>query len=229
MSTAWPTASRIELKDLLPFLSPGTIVGVYDDAGWLDWDVEPATPVEILSVYDLLSRPAGDPGLFHCVILGGSCAVSAAGLSGSLAVLLQASRGLALVASRVGTLLQASHRILCPVRERRSGSHGRRSSGAWPAPIPTATPGTWCLLDPADLARQATLSLRVGDSRAAVKAIEGSAPVRVNADLVHLSLEGGTAEEILERLRSHDIRVTGSVVWYPPLQSSPFEKDLAGH
>jgi hypothetical protein len=229
MATAWLNFPRIELKDLLPFLSPGTIVGVYDDAGWLNWEIERTTPVEILSIYDLLSRPAGDPALFHCVILGASCAVSAAGLSGSLAVLLQSSRGLALVASRVGMLLQVAHRILCPVRDRRSGPHGRRSSGGWPAPTPAATPGSWRLLDPADLARQALLSLQVADSRAAVRAIEGSSSVRVSADLVHVALEGGTPEEILERLRSHDIRVNGSAVWYPALQSSPFERDLAGH
>jgi hypothetical protein len=227
MATAWLNSPRIELQDLLRFLSPGTIVGLYDDAGWLDWEIEPATPVEILSVYDLLSRPAGDPGLFHCVILGSSCAVSAAGLSGALAVILQSSRGLALVASRVGMLLRVAHRILCPVRDRRSGPHGRRSSGGWPAP--NATPGSWRLLDPADLARQAMLSLRVPDSRAVVRAIEGSSACRVSDGLVHVALEGGTPEEILERLRSHDIRVTGSAVWYPALQSSPFERDLAGY
>ena len=224
MPSAWPTAPRIELQDLLPFLSPGTIVGVYDDAGWLDWEVERSDPVEILSVYDLLSRPAGDPGHFHCVILGGSHSISVAELSGALAVLLGSSRGLALVTSRVGILLQVAHRILCPVRERRAGPHGRRSSGGWPAPAP----GTWHLLDPGDVARQATLTLRVLDIRAAVRAIEGWPSVRVSADLLHLALEGGTAEEILERLWSNDIRVTGSSVWYPALQSSPFEKDLAG-
>jgi len=229
MATAWLNSPRIELQALLPFLSPGTVVGVYDEAGWLDWEIEPATPVEILSVYDLLSRPAGDAGLFHCVILGSSCAVSAAGLSGALAVILQSSRGVALVASRIGMLLRVAHRILCPVRDRRSGPHGRRSSGGWPAPGPTAAPGSWHLLDPADLARQAMLSLQVPDSRAVVRAIEGSSPCRVSAGLVHVALEGGTPEEILERLRSHDIRVTGSAVWYPALQSSPFERDLAGH
>lgn len=227
MSTAWPTASRIDLKDLLPFLSPGTIVGVYDAAGWLDWEIEPDTQVEILSGYDLLGRPAGDPRRFHCVILGGSPGSSAAELSGALAVLLQASRGLALVASRVGTLLRVAHRILCPVAERRSGPHGRRSSGGWAAP--SAAPGNWRLQDPADLARQATLSLRVGDTRAAVREIERSAMVWVSGGLVHVALEGGTPEEVLERLRGHDIRVTGSVVWHPALQSSPFERDLAGH
>jgi hypothetical protein len=224
MPTAWPAAPRIELEELLPFLSPGTIVGVYDDAGWLGWEVVRATPVEILSVYDLLTRPTGDPGRFHCVILGGSHGISVAELSGALAVLLGSSRGLALFTSRVGLLLQVAHRILGPVRER-AGLPGRRSSGAWLAPAP----GSWRLLDPADVARQATLSLRVPDSRAALRAIEESASVRVGADLLHLALKGITPEEILERLWSHDVRVTGSAVWYPALQSSPFENDLAGH
>lgn len=224
MPTAWPTAPRIELQELLPFLSPGTIVGVYDDAGWLGWEVERSTSVEVLSVYDLLSRPNGDPGHFHCVILGGSHGISVAELSGALAVLLGASRGLALVTSRVGILLRVAHRILGSVRER-PGPLGRRSSGSWLAPAP----GTWRLLDPGDVAREATLSLRVLDSRAAVRAIEEWVAVRVSADLLHLALKGLTPEEVLERLWSRDIRVTGSAVWYPALQSSPFENDLAGH
>ena len=205
-----PTAPRIELQDLLPFLSPGTVVGMYDDAGWFDWGLPGSLPVEILSVYDLLSRPTGDPDHFHCVILGSSHGISAAELRGALAVLQGASRGLAVVTSRIGILLQVAQRILCPVRERRSGAHARRSSGAWPAPVP----GTWRLLDPAEVARQATLSLRVLDHHAAVRAIEERTSVRVSDDLVHLVLDGGTAEEVLERLWSQDIRVTGSAVWY---------------
>ncbi|MEP7326138.1 MAG: hypothetical protein ABI836_09340 [Gemmatimonadota bacterium] len=225
MTTAWPIAPRIDLQDLVPFLSPGTIVGVYDAAGWLDWQVERPAPVEILSVYDLLSRPSGDPGRFHCVILGGSHGISVAELGGALAVLVGTSRGLALVTSRVGILLQLSHRILGPIRERTSGPHPRRTSGGWISPVP----GNWRLLEPADVARQAMLSLRVGDSRAAVRALDGRSSVRVSGDLVHLGLEGGTPEEILERLWCNDIRVTGSAVWYPALQSSPLETDMAGH
>jgi hypothetical protein len=227
MVASWTIAPRIELEDILPFLSPGSILGVYDEGGRVDWDAELSTPVVMLSGFDLLRRPTGDPACFHCVVPGSSSTITPAELRGALSVLLGSSRGLALGTARIGVLLGVAHRILCPARERfsgpyrsrTSGAHGQRSSGSWEAP----SPRPWRLIEPAEVARHATMSLKVASGPAAAKLLEAWPSLRVGTEAIHLLLAGGTPEEILERLRSGGIRVTGSAVWYPTLQCSPFD------
>ena len=226
MSLAWPAAPGIELPELLPFLSAGTVVGVYADGSWAEWDIAPAGSLVTLSAYDLIHRPTGDPDRFHCVVAGGASGIPLSELRGALAVLAERSRGLALVASRVGTLLHSAHRILGPVKERTAGSHsrssgghGQRTSGSWML----HPPRLWRLLDPAEIRQHAVLSLRVANGTAAAQALQSWSSLRVSGNLIHVALEGDSAEEILERLWSAGIPVAGSAVWYPALQSSPLE------
>lgn len=233
MFPAWPLANRIELAEILPFLSHGTIVGVYDDGSWVDWDGEPADCIVMLSSYDLLRRPAPDPGRYHCIVHRSQRGFAIARLRGALDSLLGGSRGLALVTPRIGLLLAAAQRILGPARDRQSSvsrlragtSSVVRSSGGWV--LPATRP--WQLIVPTEIARSAVLSVRVANTVGAGRLLASWQSVRLSEDLVHVSLDGGSPEEVLDRLKSGGIRVVASRVWYPSLQTSPLENGAIPH
>lgn len=228
MPPAWHLTPGVDLQEIVPYLSPGSVVGVFDDGGWVDWDIEADGPVVLLSGYDLQQRNPVDPARFHFMIHNGTSQLTAARLGSALSMLARRSRGVALVTSRIGVMLRAVQRVLSPVRDRltvprRSASlapRPRHSSGAWIAPLARH----WRLVDPDEIAGQAMLCLQVEKPAAAVRLLEeGFDPVRLDGDLLHVALGPVSPEAILERLNSRALRVLASAVWYPPLQSCPFE------
>src|SRR5262245_59176481 len=193
MPPAWHLIPGVDIQEVVPYLSPGSVVGVYDDGGWVDWELDAGAPVVLLSGYDLQHRAAVDSSRFHFVIHNGTSQLTPVQLGGALAVLARKSRGVALLTSRVGVMLRAAHRVLSPVRDRAPvpravrglGSRARNSSGAWVSPLARQ----WRLVDPEDLAGQATLSLRVDQPAVASRMLgEAIDSVKAEGDLVHLVL-----------------------------------------
>jgi hypothetical protein len=228
MPPAWHLTPGVDLQEIVPYLSPGSVVGVFDDGGWVDWEIEPGALIVLLSGYDLEQRAPVDSTRFHFVIHNSTSQLSPARLGGALAILARRSRGVALVTSRIGIMLRAVHRVLSPIRDRlpvpRLSSSlprpPRHSSGAWITPLARQ----WRLVDPAELVGQAMLSLQVEKPGVAARLLEdGCDQVRVDGEVLHLPLGRVTPEAMLERLSSRAVRVRSSAVWYPPLQSCPFE------
>lgn len=228
MPPAWHLTPGVDLQEIVPYLSPGSVVGVFDDGGWVDWEIEPAALIVLLSGYDLEQRAPVDSTRFHFVIHNSTSQLTPARLGGALSILARKSRGVALVTSRIGVMLRAVQRVLSPIRDRLPGPRlsaslarqPRHSSGAWIAPLARQ----WRLVDPGELAGQAMLSLQVEKPSAAARVLEeGFDQVRVDGDILHQPLGRVTPEAILERLSSRAVRVLSSAVWYPPLQCCPFE------
>jgi hypothetical protein len=214
--TASASAARCDPANLLPLFSPGQVVGLYQGTQWIDWSCPPAG-VEILSC-----DPPGrlwqvDRHLYHLVIDADG---APACLAPFLECLTAVSRGVALVSSRLGTLLQRAARIVAPpvYPQRTSGPFRSRSSGA----VLVFRETTLRVAERAQILDSATLSVALADPGRAVDVLRLSFPsLQVERSLLHLPLRGHHAEEVLGRLRQEGVHVQRSAVWFRLLQSCP--------
>jgi hypothetical protein len=215
--TASPVScTRCEPGDLLSLLTPGQVIGLYQGTRWIDWGGVGLPGLEILTS----DRPErfwrARPQGFHFVI-DSSASQNLAALLDCLA---SVSRGVALVSSRLGTLLQRTCRVVAQpgYSQRTSGPFRSRTSGA----LLIFRETTLRVVERAQVLESATLSLRATDPAHAVGVLEPSFPgLQLDRGILHLTLRGYHAEEVLGRLRQERIAVTGSAVWYRLLQTCP--------
>lgn len=209
---------RCEPGDLLPLLTPGQVIGLYQGTQWIDWGGNLTPGLEILTS----DRPerfwrARRQG-FHFVV----DTTGPDNLAAFLDCLAGVSRGVALVSSRLGTLLRRASRVVAqpPYPQRTSGPFRSRTSGA----LLVFRETTLRVVERAQALDSATLSLRVPDPAHTVRVLEASFPgLQLDRGILHLTLRGHHAEEVLGRLREERIAVTGSAVWYRLLQTCPLK------
>jgi hypothetical protein len=134
--------------------------------------------------------------------------------------LTRVSRGVAIVSSRLGSLLRWSPRIVAPPRYplRNSGPFRARTSGA----VLLLRETTLQIVDRSQVRDSAMLSLFLAEPSRGLRLLQPSFPnLQVERSALHLPLRGYHPEEILGRLRGEGLGVTGSAVWYRLLQSAP--------
>lgn len=216
--TASPSLARCEPADLLSLFSPGQAIGLFQGTQWIDWSAPSPPGLEILT--------PGPPSRFwriprqrfHLLLDPGA---PGSGLGALIECLSPASKGVALVSDRLGTLLRFTSRIVAPPAfpQRTSGPFRSRTSGA----LLVLRETTLRVVDRVQVQDSATLSLVLSEPARAVRILAGSFPaLDADRNSVHLPLRGHQAEEVLGRLREEGIGVTGSAVWYRLLQARPF-------
>lgn len=210
--------ARCELADLLSLFSPGQVIGFYQGTQWIDWS-ESSPGLEILSS----DRPQGlwriNRNRFHLVVEPSG---APAPIGAFVECLAGISRGVALVSSRLGTLLHWTSRIVSPplYPQRTSGPFRSRTSGA----VLMFRETTLRVVDRNQVLESATLSISIADPARAAGILEPSFPgLQVDRSSLHLSLRGHHAEEVLGRLRQEGIAVAASAVWYRLLQPCPIK------
>lgn len=213
--TALPVSgARCNPAELLGLLSPGQVIGLYQGTQWIDWSAPPAPGLDILSNRaDQLWR--GERQRFHFVVDSNPDR-----LGPYLECLAHLSRGVALVSSRLGAMLQFASRIVAlpAYPQRTSGPFRTRTSGA----VLVFRETTLRVLERGQVIDSATLTLAVQDPARAVRVMESSFPsLQVDHALLHLELRGHYPEEVLGRLRDAGISVRASAVWYRLLQTCP--------
>ena len=215
--TASAALARCEPADLLPLLSPGQAIGLFQGTQWIDWSAPSPSGLEILP----LSPPSRiwrvSRSRCHLVL---DDEEPGSGLAAFLEWLVRESKGVALVSPRLGTLLRLTSRIVAPLAysQRTSGPFRSRTSGA----ILVFGETTLRVVDRAQVQDSATLSLALADPARAAGVLEGSFPaLEAGRNSVHLPLRGHHAEEVLGRLREEGIAVSASAVWYRLLQPCP--------
>ena len=210
--------SRCDPADLLPLLSPGQVVGLWQGTQWIDW-TSPPPEIEILTAEGPDRVWRIERQRYHFVIDPGGHSLCPGGF---LECLSGQSRGIALVSSRLGGLLQRSARIVAlpAYPQRTSGGFRTRSSGA----VLVFRETTLKVADRAQVLDSATITIAVPDPARAINVLGLSFPeLQAERSLVHLSLRGHHSEEVLGRLREEGVVVKGSAVWYRLLQTCPLK------
>jgi hypothetical protein len=210
------TASRCDPTDLLPLLSPGQVVGLYQGTQWIDWSGP--TPEVVVLTPDVPDRVwRVERQRYHFVFDPGGGSLCPGGF---LECLSGVSRGVALVSARLGGLLQRAARIVAPPAypQRTSGGFRSRSSGA----VLVFRETTLRVAERAQVLDSAVISIAVPDPARAISVLGLSFPaLQAERFLLHLSLRGHHSEEVLGRLREEGVSVRGSAVWYRLLQTCP--------
>jgi hypothetical protein len=216
MTASAVSTTRCDPADLVPLLSPGQVIGLYEGNQWIDWSGLPTPGLEILAADrpELLWRVGRDR--FHLVV----DSTRAINPGAFLNCLLKLSKGVALVSSRLGTLLQRTSRIVAPplYPHRTSGPFRVRTSGAFLVFRET----TLRVVERQQVEETATLTIVIPDPVRAIATLESSFPgLQGTRTAVHLPLRGHHPEEVLGRLRADGLAVTASAVWYRLLQNCP--------
>jgi hypothetical protein len=209
-------SSRCDPADLVTLLSPGQVIGLYEGTQWIDWSELPAPGVGVLAADRPEQLWRAERNRYHIVIesAGTTCPAPV------LDCLTKVSKGVALVSSRLGTLLHRASRIVSPplYPQRTSGPFRVRTSGAFLVFRET----TLRVVERLQVLETATLTLSVSDPARALTVLEPSFPgLQASRFTVHLPLRGHSPEEVLGRLRAEGVGVTGSAVWYQLLQNCP--------
>ena len=214
--TASAFPSRCDPADLVSLLSPGQVIGLFEGTQWINWSELPAPGVEILAADrpELLWRAQRDR--FHLVVESARATNQAAFLD----CLIKVSKGVALVSSRLGSLLQRASRIVAPplYPQHTAGPFRVRTSGAFLVFRET----TLRVVERFQVRETATLTVSVSDPVRAITVLESSFPgLQANRCNIHLPLRGHHPEEVLGRLRADGVAVAASAVWYRLLQNCP--------
>lgn len=205
MRRSWPPAPACPPETILPFLSQGRVVGVYDPEGRLDW--EGALPAGLILYPSTGIRPTTRPlaDHYYCLLCTGDREHQPS-LAGRARQLARRSRGVAVVADRVGVLLRTAHQLLV-------------AGGGQRVAEPGLTMGL-SLADPALVSASAVLVLRTPTPEQALRLLgPWYRGVERDGTVIRVPLAGSSAEEVLQRLSSQRVPVSESRVWFPHLQA----------